>query len=176
MPKQKKTKPNYFLPVLYVVVGVLAVLCLVLCLALAHKDKAQADKKLPSVSVGMMQYDTTSGRAVKRTDASVKDLRAFLESEATHSGCPDQAPGYEHVVAYTEDETQVFLKYGCGAADSPMYAVKTNGAWKALSPTNHFDGFGIPDCNYLTDNNISKEIAPVCVNGIGTGTPVYTAR
>lgn len=178
MPKQKKLKLSYLLPTLYASIAILIVLSLFLATALVRENKAEpTDTESQSVSLGLMQYDFSSDKAVKRNDASVKTLQAFLEADAAREGCPNQTPAFEHVAAYTKDETQVFIKYGCGAADSPMYAVKTDGAWKTLSPTNHFDTFGIPDCKYLTDNEISKEIAPVCVNAIGPETPAsYSIR
>jgi hypothetical protein len=178
MPKQKKLKLPYLLPTLYASIAILIVLSLFLAIALVRENKANpTDIESPSVSLGSMQYDFSSGKAVKRNDASVKTLQAFLEADAAREGCPNQIPAFEHVAAYTKDETQVFIKYGCGAADSPMYAVKTDGAWKTLSPTNHFDTFGIPNCKYLTDNDISKEIAPVCVNITGPETPAsYSVR
>jgi len=176
MPKQKKSKLPQLVPVLYGAVVVLAILCLALLLALIYNDRPSVGKKSPSISLGSMQYDFSSGKAVKRSDSSVMGLEAFLETTAEHEGCPSQSPVYEHVVSYTKDETQVFLKYGCGAADSPIYAVKTDGTWKTLSPTNHFDSFDIPDCEYLTDYGISKEIGPVCANGIGTEASTYSVR
>jgi hypothetical protein len=175
MPKQKNSPTGKKILALYGIIAVLVALCGVLALGLAHRTEANTQKR-PSVSLGAMQYDFSSGKAVKRNDAAVNELRLFLEADAAHEGCSPQSPAYEHVAAYTKDETQVFIKYGCGAADSPIYAVKTAGVWKLLSPTNHFDGFGIPDCDYLNSNTISKEIAPVCVNGAETGTPKYTVR
>ena len=176
MPKTKKKQIDKRQTVLYGIIAILAVLCVVLIFALAQKVNTDSEKLSPSISLGSMQYDFSSGKAVKRDDASVTVLKAFLEADSVREGCSVTAPAYEHVVAYTKDETQVFLRYGCGAADSPMFAVKTNDTWKELSPTNHFDGFGVPDCNYLADNSISKEIAPVCVTGDEKETPVYTVR
>jgi hypothetical protein len=177
MPKQKKAQKSSNSTVfLYSAIVALAVLCVVLLVAYVNKNKNVSQTSSPSISLGAMQYDLSSGKAVKRNDPSVKTLQAFLEADAAKEGCSSQSPAYEHVVAYTKDEAQVFIKYGCGAADLPIFAVQTNGVWKMLSPTNHFDAFGIPDCTYLADNIISKEIAPVCVNGIAAGTPTYTVR
>ncbi len=176
MPSHKKSNQKFILVALYGTIAILAILCVVLVFALTQKSNTDSEKPSPSISLGSMQYDFSSGKAVKRSDVSVSTLKSFLDSEATRSGCSATEPAYEHVVAYTKDETQVFLKYGCGAADSPMFAVKTNDTWKALSPTNHFDGFGVPDCNYLADNSINKEVAPVCVTGSEKGTPVYSVR
>jgi hypothetical protein len=182
MPKTKKKQIVSRQKVLWGIILILVVICGVLVAALLNKTPVNTTsaKASPSISLGSMQYHFADGKATKRNDASVNDLRAFLEDKAAHEGCPVQAPAYEHVVAYTKDETQVFLKDGCGAADSPMYAVKTSGTWKALSPTNHFDYLGLPDCEYLADNSISSEIAPVCANtvqvGAPTGIPQYLVR
>lgn len=181
MPTQKKAKKNHKQTMLlYGLIAVLLIACTILAFLLFHKTDTDKRTNVPQISLGAMQYDFVSGRAVKRTDASVTTLKAFLTTDAAHEGCPVDNPAYESVVAYTKDETQVFLHYGCGAADSPMYAVKLNGAWRMLSPTNHFDIFNIPDCRYLEANGISKEIAPVCANnvqdGLSTGTPKYSVR
>lgn len=181
MPKTKKKQFNHKQPILYGIIAGLTVACVVLAIALVHSGRqATAQKGSPSVSLGAMQYRFTAGKAIKRNDASVNVLKSFLDNEAAHSGCSATAPAYEHVVAYTKDETQIFLGYGCGAADSPMFAVKTNGIWRSLSPTNHFDSFGLPDCQYVTANNISNEIAPVCASdtqlGVPTGIPKYLVR
>ena len=161
-----KTKTPRLVYALLIIFGVA---CIVLLVALVHKTNTGKPANVPHISLGSMQYDFTSGRAVKRNDPSVNTLKAFLETDAAHEGCPLGQPPYEYVVASTKDETQVFIHYGCGAADSPMFATKVNGAWKMLSPTNHFDTFGIPGCSYLAVNGISKEIAPVCANSLETG-------
>ncbi len=170
MSDQKKRNIPYKTPTLvYGLLIIFGVACIVLLVALVHKADTDKRAKVPNISLGSMQYDFTSGRAIKRNDASVNTLKAFLETDAAHEGCPSGHPPYEYVIAYTKDETQIFIHYGCGAADSPMFATKVNGAWKMLSPTNHFDIFGIPSCSYLAANGISKEIAPVCANGLKTG-------
>jgi hypothetical protein len=157
---------------------VLLVACGVLLFLVLHKTptNSQAASSPTSVNLGSMQYQFVSGKAVKRTDASVTSLRSFLDSEAVHSGCPLQQTAVEHVARYTADETQVFLKYGCGAADSPMYAVKVNGVWKAISPTGHFDELDLPGCVYVAQNGISKQIAPVCSNTIELSIPATASR
>lgn len=177
MPKQKKKlRPVRLLSILYGATVGLIILSAALTLALIHKEKTNAGQKSPSISLGAMAYNFTDGKAVKRSDPSVKSLKMFLEADAAHEGCTSSAPVYEHVAAYTKDESQIFIKYGCGAADSSMYGIKLDGSWKMLSPTNHFNMFDIPDCQYVGDNNISKEIAPVCVNEITTQAPTYSVR
>jgi hypothetical protein len=182
MPKTKKSQTTTNQKVFWGVIIALMVICGVLIAALLNNSSVNttSTKASSGISLGSMQYHFADGKATKRNDVSVNDLRTFLEDKAAHEGCPVQAPANERVVTYTKDETQAFIKYGCGAADSPMYVIKANGTWKALSPTNHFDYLGLPDCKYLTDNNISSEIAPVCANtvqaGMPTATPQYSVR
>ncbi len=58
----------------------------------------------------------------------------------------------------------MLLGYGCGNSAARMFAVKKDGGWKAISPTNQFNLFEIPSCKMVDENNISNEIAPVCQN------------
>lgn len=170
MPKQKTPKINKNILILYAVLGILVFTCL--ALVLIYNCTVA---KSPSISLGSLTYKIENDKAVKRDDVAVNDLRAFLEATAAHEGCTKQDPAYEHVIASTKDETQVFMKYGCGAADSPIYAIKKDGVWKTISPTDHFDLLGIPECGYLAENSISREIAPVCSDGSITA-PQYTVR
>jgi len=179
MPKAKQ-RFDQKQTVLYGALIILATVCGLFLFLLVYGADNTAPKETSYVSVGALRYKIVNEKAVLRDDASVKSLQAFLENEAAKSGCPADAPGYERVAAATKDETQVLVKYGCGAGDSPIYGVKVDGAWKMISPTNHFDGYDIPDCGYLDKNDISKEIAPVCSNNITTSEPVgdpeYVAR
>lgn len=144
---------------------------------LVNKNETKnADELASVISLGSMEYNFVDDKPAKRTDADVQKLRTFLTSKAASEGCPAHMPAYERVVAHSTDESQVLLKYGCGAADSPMFAVKTDDMWKSISPTNQFDNFGIPGCEYLTAHNISKDIAPVCVVGGNTTSPSYQLR
>ncbi len=180
MVATRKQQPNWTRHVLWVVTVALVIACVCLVFALAHKTvtaPASSQNTSPSISLGTVEYQFAGNRAIKQTDnPAVNSLKVFLNNDARHEGCSVAAPAYEHVVAYTKDKTQVFIKYGCGAADSPIYAVQTAGAWKMLSPTNHFDYLGMPDCQYLTTNNISTEIAPVCANDVQVGAPAATPK
>ena len=170
--KKTKNKPtsNIRPILLYGVIGLLCVVCVLLLVQ--HKNTSPS----PQVSLGAMQYRFLNGTSLKRRDASVKSLKAFLEYQAANEGCPSSEAAYEHVVAYTQDESQVLLKYGCNAATYPVFATKTNGTWSTLSPTNQFDDFDIPLCSYVTDHNISNEIAPVCANGTSAELTGYVVR
>lgn len=172
MPKTKRKQLNT-LTTLRIIISLLAVACVALVLVLIG-TKEDTPRTSPSVSLGIMEHVVQDGRATKRHDTAINELRGFLYREAAQSGCPAESPAYEHVVATNKDETQLLLKFGCGAADSPMYAAKVDGAWKSLSPTNQFDTLGIPSCEHLSTNNISREIAPVCVN-LGSE-PTYLVR
>ena len=79
------------------------------------------------------------------------------------SGCKDNN-GATAVIAHSQDEKQLLLGYGCGNSVARMFAVKKEGGWKAISPTNQFNLFEIPSCKMVDENNISNEIAPVCQN------------
>jgi hypothetical protein len=134
-----------------------------------------SDKNI-HVSLGALGYSIQASQAIKRHDPGIIKLYNFLSDAARkdiRSGC---AAAYYSVAAYTAEEDQVFVKYGCTSPDSPMYAVKHNGEWELLSPTNHFDTFGIADCDYLTTHNINPQIAPVCATGLGQGEPQYATR
>lgn len=176
MPKPKNKRRVSDVHFIVGAVIILAVICGVLTFTLNHRDTPEVPTLAERVSVGAMRYRIEGDKAVRRTDASVTELQSFLEREADKSGCSASRPGYEHVVAYTKDESQVFLRYGCGAADSPMFAVKKDGVWKSLSPTNHFGMFNIPECSYLDANAISAEIAPVCVSDLTKSPSVYSVR
>jgi len=177
MPKPKTKSLNKHL---YFAAGatiVIAVVCGVLTFTLNYRDQPEPPSLAERVSVGSMRYKLVNDKAVKRTDASVKELQAFLEREAARSGCTDQRLPFQRVVTYTQDETQAFIRYGCGAADSPIFAAKKDGVWRSLSPTNHFDMYNIPECTYVDENAISKDIAPVCVSDLAAAPPyTYSVR
>lgn len=139
----------------------------------------------PYVNLNALQFNIVDGKGTVRTDAAFKEIKTFLNNESANSRCGasgSAGPGYMHIRAWSADEKQLLLGYGCTEAGAQMYAININGEWKTISPTNHFDAFGIPDCNYLTENNISPEIAPVCANGLDstsgvvTGNPKYLNR
>ena len=94
--------------------------------------------------------------------AIVKFIK-FLKKENERSGCKDNN-GAVSVIAYSQDEKQLLLGFGCGNTLARMFAVKKDDGWKAISPTNQFNLFEVPSCKMTDENNISKEIAPVCQN------------
>ena len=115
------------------------------------------------VSLGSLGFRFEGNRAIARHDASVKEIREFLKKENERSGCKDNN-GAVSVIVNTQDEKQLLLGYGCGSTAARMFAVKKEDGWKAISPTNQFNLLDIPSCKMTDENNIIKEIAPVCQN------------
>ena len=115
------------------------------------------------VSLGSLGFRFEGNKATARNDASVQEIRDFLKKEVAQSGCKDDN-GAANVIVNTQDEKQLLLGYGCGSTAARMFAVKKEDGWKAISPTNQFNTFDIPSCKMTDENNISKEIAPVCQN------------
>ena len=164
----KKSQVELLVPVL---IGVIAVLMLIVgCLVWKlncqspHQPYA-ATEKIGSgfVSLGSLGFRFEGNRAIARHDASVKEIREFLKKEVAQSGCKDDN-GAASVIVNTQDEKQLLLGYGCGSTAARMFAVKKEDGWKAISPTNQFNLLDIPSCKMTDENNISKEIAPVCQN------------
>ena len=116
-----------------------------------------------SVSLGSLGFRIEGGKAVTRNDSATQELRDFLKADVKKSGCKDNN-GAAAVIAHSQDEKQLLLGYGCGNSVARMFAVKKDGGWKAISPTNQFNLFNIPSCKMVDENNISNEIAPVCQN------------
>lgn len=115
------------------------------------------------VSFGSLGFRIEGGKAVTRNDSATREIRDFLKAEVKKSGCKDNN-GVAAVIAHSQDEKQLLLGYGCGNSAARMFAVKQDGGWKAISPTNEFNLFEIPSCKMVDENNISNEIAPVCQN------------
>lgn len=115
------------------------------------------------VSLGSLGFRIEGGKAVIRNDSATQELRDFLKADVKKSGCKDNN-GATAVIAHSQDEKQLLLGYGCGNSVARMFAVKKEGGWKAISPTNQFNLFEIPSCKMVDENNISNEIAPVCQN------------
>ena len=115
------------------------------------------------VSLGSLGFRIEGGKAVIRNDSATQELRDFLKADVKKSGCKDNN-GAAAVIAHSQDEKQLLLGYGCGSSAARMFAVKKDGGWKAISPTNQFNLFEIPSCKMVDENNISNEIAPVCQN------------
>ena len=164
----KKSQVELLVPVL---IGVIAVLMLIVgCLVWKlncqspHKPYAVTEKIGSGfVSLGSLGFRFEGNKAIARHDASVKEIREFLKKENERSGCKDNN-GAVSVIVNTQDEKQLLLGYGCGSTAARMFAVKKEDGWKAISPTNQFNLLDIPSCKMTDENNISKEIAPVCQN------------
>jgi len=116
-----------------------------------------------SVNLGSLDFRIEGDKAVTRNDSATQELRDFLKTEVKKSGCKDN-DGVAAVIAHSQDEKQLLLGYGCGNSAARMFAVKKDGEWKVISPTNQFNLFEIPSCKMTDENNISNEIAPVCQN------------
>ena len=178
MPKKKKQaqsedklKPFFF----GIIVG-LTIIALTLMAVIQAEKHRQTSRRI-HVSLGAMRYDFSSGKAVKRSDDTVKNLKGFLVDAANESLSENCEPHYA-VMAASDDEKQVLLGYGCGSPSARMFAVNENSKWRTISPTNQFDVLGIPSCEHVNGNAISQKLAPVCVNGLGgEGTELtYTTR
>ena len=116
-----------------------------------------------SVNLGSLGFRIEGDKAVTRNDSATQELRDFLKADVKKSGCKNNN-GVAAVIAHSQDEKQLLLGYGCGNSAARMFAVKEDGRWKAISPTNQFNLFEIPSCKMVDENNISNEIAPVCQN------------
>ena len=164
----KKSQIEMLVPVL---IGAVVILALISsCLAWQMKNRVshktpQAAEKVGNgfVSLGSLGFRFEGNKATARNDASVQEIRDFLKKEVAQSGCKDDN-GAASVIVNTQDEKQLLLGYGCGSTAARMFAVKKEDGWKAISPTNQFNTFDIPSCKMTDENNISKEIAPVCQN------------
>ena len=164
----KKSQVELLVPVLSGVIAVLMLIvgCLVWKLNCQSPHKPYAvTEKIGSgfVSLGSLGFRFEGNKAIARHDASVKEIREFLKKENERSGCKDNN-GAVSVIAYSQDEKQLLLGSGCGNTLARMFAVKKDDGWKAISPTNQFNLFEVPSCKMTDENNISKEIAPVCQN------------
>lgn len=111
--------------------------------------------------LGPLAMRIVDGKPIPRNDAATNELRAFLQKETDSAGCKDTG-SLVTVLAHTRDETQLLLGHGCGGADGRMYAVKKDGAWQAISPTNQFNQLAVPSCQMVNEHGLHKEIAPTC--------------
>ncbi|AKM80341.1 MAG: hypothetical protein UW38_C0001G0491 [Candidatus Saccharibacteria bacterium GW2011_GWC2_44_17] len=131
------------------------------------------------VSLGSIQYDFSSGKAVKINDEKLVKLESFLNGMVKKDKELSQdCSSYYNVVAANQDNTQVLLEYGCSYPSANMFAVLQDNQWKVLSPTNNFDMLHIPLCRHVNDNGIAVSLAPVCFNEPKeAGSPLtYTVR
>lgn len=159
-----KLKPFLF----GMILGLVAVVIALVAMQTEQKYLQLSDKKNNThVSLGLMEYDFSGEKPVKKDNENLRGLRNLLTESAKkdveHESCESS---HYTVISSTEDEKQVLLGYGCDYPGARMLAVQNEGAWRTLSPTNRFDLFGIPECSHTDENQISKEIAPVCVNGL----------
>lgn len=160
-PKRQLKSFNFFM-VLAVLLGMIAG---VLMVKVFYRGEPKATEQ-STVTLGVLEYDFSSGKAVKRTTPLVTSLRAFL-NDAAAKDCKAvhdfMDPTQFTVHAATKDMKQVLLGYGCGDLSSRMFAVYEDDAWKFLSPTNQFDMITqTPLCSHVKEYGIKKEIAPVC--------------
>ena len=149
---------------------VTALIVIVIGVILLHSNQtsdktSQTAEKVDngSVNLGSLVFRIEGDKAVVRNDSATQEIREFLKAEVKKSGCKDNN-GVAVVIAHSQDEKQLLLGYGCGNSAARMFAVKQDGGWKAISPTNQFNSFDIPSCKMVDENNISNEIAPVCQN------------
>lgn len=165
------------------VVGSLVATIVILALALGAVLIFRPAEKLANtstnegafVSLGMMEYKIVGDRAIKRDDETVRELREFLTADAKKSLSDNCKSVHYNLQLASPDETQVYLKYGCEYASAPMYAIKGNGRWRTISPTNQFDMFGLPECSYVDKHAIHVSLAPVCFTDTGKELK-YTVR
>ena len=166
MTKNKQnTKSNK--QIIYILSAVIAVLVSGLLISLTNQitaDNSDASNKDNAVNVelGSYRYDTQGAKAVKLTDENVTSLDEFLTTAAKKEISSNCEKAYYWVAAFSDDKKQVLLNYGCENPGSRMFAVQESGKWKFISPTNQFDMLGIPLCKHVSENNIAKNIAPVC--------------
>lgn len=166
--KVTKSKNEIMTAALIGLVTALIVIVIGVILLHAHQtsDKtSQTVEKVDngSVNLGSLVFRIEGDKAVIRNDSATQEIREFLKAEVKKSGCKDNN-GVAVVIAHSQDEKQLLLGYGCGNSAARMFAVKQDGGWKAISPTNQFNSFDIPSCKMVDENNISNEIAPVCQN------------
>lgn len=154
--------------ILIVVIGVLVLTLLGLFItyskpySVTRNNVSTNSPKGSIVQLGKLEYDFSSGKPIKRTDANLISLKSFLITEGNKSVGPNCDPVYHIVMMSSSDEKQVLLSYGCPYPNARMFAVRQNEEWQLISPTNQFDMFGIPLCTHVDTNNIDRTIAPVC--------------
>lgn len=119
------------------------------------------------VSLGGMDYDFSNGKAIKRTDKNITELKSFLTAAAEKDVSKNCPVSYYNVITSSKNEDQVLLGYGCYHPTARMFAVKQKGSWEFITPTNQFDLLGIPLCSHVTKHNIEASIAPVCASEDG---------
>lgn len=166
MVKNKKSTQSYK-RIIYILSGFIAVLIAALIISLAKQniaDKTETSHRDNAINVelGSYQYDFQGTKAVKLSDENAMSLNDFLTTAAEKDISSNCDKSYYWVMAFSDDRKQVLLNYGCENPGSRMFAVQESGKWKFISPTNQFDMFGVPLCSHVNENDIAKNIAPVC--------------
>ena len=166
MPKNKKSTQSYK-RIIYILLAVIAILVAALIILITKQStdgniNTSNNDNAVNVELGSYRYDFESTKAVKLTDENVTSLDEFLTTAAKKDISSNCKKSYYWVMAFSDDRKQVLLNYGCENPDSRMFAVQESGKWKFISPTNQFDMFGVPLCSHVNENNIAKNIAPVC--------------
>ncbi len=98
------------------------------------------------------------------------DLTAFLGSDNTQ--CykqPSSGKGWFKINKEVNDQFAQ-MQYGCqnsysSSTPTHILAIKTNGQWALISPTNQWttvNGVDYPSCTMINDNKISKSLEPKC--------------
>jgi hypothetical protein len=119
---------------------------------------------VPPVNVRVIYGIPKSDLQVMPTDLSNFLISDIKQSDA-HNDCGDGYLSYT-LLAYKTDQAK--LLYGCGRGDvTPIVAKRENGKWSLLSPTNNYSNPYLPECKYVNDNKISKDIEPYCLNQSG---------
>ena len=166
MPKNKKSTQSYK-RIIYILLAVIAILVAALVISLTMQNKygnaeTSNNDNAINIELGSYQYDFQGTKAVKLSDENVTSLHDFLTTAAKKDISSNCEKSYYWVMAFSDDRKQVLLNYGCENPGSRMFAVQESGKWKFISPTNQFDMFGVPLCSHVNENNIAKNIAPVC--------------
>ena len=166
MAKKKKSTQSYK-RIIYILSAVIAILVAALIVSLTNQDKADRtytsnETNAINVELGSYQYDFQGTKAVKLSNDNVTSLNDFLTTAAKKDISSNCEKSYYWVMAFSDNRKQVLLNFGCENPGSRMFAVQESGKWKFISPTNQFDMFGVPQCSHVNENNIAKNIAPVC--------------
>lgn len=166
MAKHKKSTQSHK-QIIYTLLAVIALLIAALLISLTKQDSSVNTETMSkdaaiSVELGSYRYDFQENKAVKLTDENVTSLDKFLTKAAIKDISSNCKKSYFWVMAFSDDRKQVLLNYGCENPSSRMFAVQESGEWKFITPTDQFDMLGVPLCSHVDDNNIAKNIAPVC--------------
>jgi len=167
--KKSKNKFKIHLNKLEVILAILVILLLsAIAVLLINYPKNDNNTSTEAsgvfVNLRSIQFDLSSGKVVKRTDEDFNRLNSFVNKRGKKDislGCKSS---YYNAMLESKDKKQVLFTYGCDQPGARMFAVENNGEWSFISPTNQFDEFGIPLCNYVDKYNIDRTIAPVCHN------------